>query len=125
MSLVFTEPTNLGDLLKYEAPNLYSRDTVTIAAPENLPLGAVLGKVTATGKFKALNPAATDGTEVAAGVLIQACDATSGERRGGLLARHALVHDESLVFPAGISLQHKTDALNQLKAIGIVPRQGV
>ena len=30
------EPLNLGDLLKYEAPNLYSRDQVTVAAGQNL-----------------------------------------------------------------------------------------
>ena len=35
------EPFNLGDLLKYEAPNLYSRDRVTVAAGQNLPLGTV------------------------------------------------------------------------------------
>ena len=44
------EPLNLGDLLKYEAPNLYSRDRVTVASGQNLPLGTVVGIVTATGK---------------------------------------------------------------------------
>ena len=34
-----TEQSNLGDLLKYEAPNRYSRDVATIAAGQNLPLG--------------------------------------------------------------------------------------
>ena len=29
---VLAEPLNLGDLLKYEAPNLYSRDRVTVAS---------------------------------------------------------------------------------------------
>ena len=48
----FTEPLNLGDLLKYEAPNLYSRDRITVASGQNLPLGAVLGIVTASGKYK-------------------------------------------------------------------------
>ena len=31
-----TEGLNLGDLLKYEAPNLYSRDQVTVAALHRL-----------------------------------------------------------------------------------------
>lgn len=66
---VITEGLNLGDLLKYEAPNLYSRDQLTIAAGQNLVLGAVVGIDTLTEKVKALDPAATDGTEVAAGVL--------------------------------------------------------
>ena len=40
---VITEGINLGDLLKYEAPNLYSRDQVTVAAGQNLVLGTVVG----------------------------------------------------------------------------------
>ena len=56
------EPLNLGDLLKYEAPNLYSRDRVTVAAGQTLPLGTVLGMVTATGKVKQIDPSATDGS---------------------------------------------------------------
>ncbi len=53
---VITEGLNLGDLLKYEAPNLYSRDQVTVGAGQNLPLGAVVGLVTATGKVKQIDP---------------------------------------------------------------------
>jgi Bacteriophage lambda head decoration protein D len=30
---------NLGDLLKYEAPNLYSRDRITVAAGQTLAPG--------------------------------------------------------------------------------------
>lgn len=56
MPTVFTESMNLGDLLKYEAPNLYSRDRVTVAAGQTLPLGAVVGMVTATGKVKRIDP---------------------------------------------------------------------
>ena len=36
------ESQNLGDLLKFETPQLYSRDTVTVAAGSNLRLGAVV-----------------------------------------------------------------------------------
>jgi len=34
-----TEQNNLGDPLKYEAPNRYSRDVATIAAGQNQPSG--------------------------------------------------------------------------------------
>ena len=57
-----TEQNNLGDLLKYEAPNRYSRDVATIAAGQNLPLGTVLGRNTGDGKHYAIDPAATNGT---------------------------------------------------------------
>ena len=38
-----TNDLTLGDLLKYEAPNLYSRDEVVVAANQTLALGAVVG----------------------------------------------------------------------------------
>lgn len=40
---VQSESTYLGDVLKYEAPNLFSRDEVTLTAG-NLALGAVVGR---------------------------------------------------------------------------------
>ena len=58
MPTVFTEAMNLGDLLKFEAPNLYSRDRATVASGQNLPLGTVVGIVTATGKVKQFDPSA-------------------------------------------------------------------
>ena len=67
-----TNDLTLGDLLKYEEENLYSRDQVTVLSGQNLKLGAVIGRVSATQKVKALDPSATDGSEVAAGVVLQA-----------------------------------------------------
>lgn len=126
MPTVFTESMNLGDLLKYEAPNLYSRDRVTVAAGQNLPLGAVVGVVTATGKVKQIDPSATDGTQVAAGVLMQACDAALAERTDGLIvARHAIVSDHALQWPTGITTAEQQAAIAQLKSLGVLVRQGV
>ncbi|HFA60150.1 MAG TPA: head decoration protein [Rhodospirillales bacterium] len=123
---VITEGMNLGDLLKYEAPNLYSRDQATVLAGQNLALGAVVGIVAATGKVKALDPAATDGSQTAAGVLLEPVDATAGDRDDGiLLARHAIVADHALVWPAGITNAEKATAIAELKAIGILVRKGV
>lgn len=122
---VLSEPLNLGDLLKYEAPNLYSRDRVTVASGQNLPLGAVVGIVTATGKVTRIDPSATDGTQVAAGVLLQACDATLADRDDGLIvARHAIVADHALAWPAAITNAEKLSAVAQLKALGVLVRQG-
>lgn len=53
---VITESNNLGDLLKYEAPNRYSREVATIAAGQNLPLGTVLGRNASDGKHYAIDP---------------------------------------------------------------------
>ena len=123
---VLAEPLNLGDLLKYEAPNLYSRDRVTVASGQNLPLGTVLGIVTASGKYKQIDPSAEDGTQVAAGVLLQGCDATLADRDNGLVvARHAIVSDHALQWPEAITAAEKASAIAQLKALGVLVRQGV
>jgi hypothetical protein len=123
---VFTEGLNLGDLLKYEAPNLYSRDQVTVAAGQVLALGAVVGVVTASSKVKAVDPSATDGSQTSAGVLIQAVDANLADRDDGLIvARHAIVADHALVWPTGITVAEKKSASAQLKALGILVRKGI
>ena len=118
-----TQATNLGDLLKYEAPNLYSRERATVAAGQNLPLGAVVGRETATGKLKALDPSATDGTETAVGVLGNDVDATLIDRGDAILiARHAIVARHALIWPAGITTAQQLAAIAQLEARGIVVR---
>ena len=123
---VITEGLNLGDLLKYEAPNLYSRDQVTVGAGQNLPLGTVVGLVTATSKLKQIDPSATDGSQYASGVLMQAVDATLIDREDGLmLARHAIVADHALAWPAAITAAEKLAAIAQLKSLGILVRKGV
>ncbi len=123
---VLTEGLNLGDLLKYEAPNLYSRDQVTVAAGQVLALGAVVGVVTASSKIKGVDPSATDGSQAAAGILIQAVDANLADRDDGLIvARHAIVADHAMVWPTGITVAEKKSAIAQLKALGILVRKGV
>ena len=126
MPTVFTEAMNLGDLLKFEAPNLYSRDRVTVASGQNLVLGTVVGVVTATGKVKQFDPSAEDGTQVAAGVLLQPCDASTADRTDGLVVtRHAIVSDHALAWPAAITSAEQLAAIAQLKALGVLVRQGV
>ena len=126
MPTVFTEAMNLGDLLKFEAPNLYSRDRVTVAAGQNLPLGTVLGIVTASGKYQQIDPSAEDGTQVAAGVLLQGCDATLADRDNGLVvARHAIIANHALAWPDAITTAEQLTAIAQLKALGVLVRQGV
>jgi len=123
---VITEGLNLGDLIKYEAPNLYSRDQATVIAGQNLLLGTVVGAETATSKLKTLDPTATDGTELAAGVLALDVDATLIDRDDAILvARHAIVSDTALTWPAGITPTQKATAIAQLKSLGILVRKGV
>jgi hypothetical protein len=120
---VITESQNLGDLLKYEAPNLYSRDAITLAAGQNLKLGSVLSQASADGKFHALNPAASDGTETAIGVLANDSDATLIDRDDAILiARHAILARHALLWPDGITPVQKTAATAQLRGLGLIVR---
>ena len=117
---------NLGALRKYEAPSRCARGRVTVVAGQTLPLGAVVGMVTATGKVKQIDPSATDGSQYAAGVLMQAVDAALAERPDGLMvARHAIVSDHALQWPTGITTAEQQAAVAQLKALGVLVRQGV
>ena len=121
-----SQPKNVGDLLKYEAPNLYSRDQDTVAAAQNLPLGTVVGRETATAKLKAIDPSATDGTEIAVGVLGNDIDATLIDREDAILiARHAIVARSVLVWPTGITAAQKAAAVAQLEVRGILVRDSV
>ena len=115
---------NLGDLLKYEEKGLYSRDRVTLAAGQTLVLGTVLGKVAANSRVKQLDPSATDGTQVACGVLLQDCDAYLVDRDDALmLARHGTVAQHALTWPDAITVAERDAAIEQLKTLGILVRQ--
>lgn len=120
------EPNNLGDLLKFEADNLYSRDRVTVAAQQALQLGHVVGRVTAAGHVVALDPTATDGREQAAGVVIvPIITADTPSPDGLIVARHATVADHALVWPKAITPEQRTACIQQLRAIGVLVRQGI
>ena len=120
---VLQEPNNLGDLLKYEAPNLYSRDLATVAAGQQLSLGTVVGLETTTNKLHALDPTATDGTEVAIGVLATDVDATLIDVDDAILiSRHAIVASAAIIWPAGITAAEQATAISQLKTLGVLIR---
>jgi hypothetical protein len=119
------EPPNLGDLLKYEEETLrYSRDQVTVAAGEVLELGAVIGRVTATGKIKHFDPEAIDGTEMPAGILLGEVDASLADFPDAvILARHGIVASNAVIWPEGLTVPQKAAALAALEARGILIRQ--
>jgi hypothetical protein len=67
---VQSEQNYLGDWLKYEDESLYSRDEAVVVSGQNLATGTVVGIITASGKVTQLAPAASDGSQNAAGVLL-------------------------------------------------------
>jgi hypothetical protein len=126
MPVLTTAPT-LGDLLKYELNGNYSRETVTLKAGTNYTLGSVLGKITASGKYR-LSPAAQfagdEGAETAIAVLIEAVDATTADKAGLVVARGPVILSKAaLVLDASVDDASKTAAKHaELSAVGLVAR---
>ena len=124
---VLTQSPSLGDLLKYELNGNYARETVTLKSGASYPLGAVLGRITASGKYR-LSPAAEvvgdEGAETAAAVLLEAVDATAADATGVVLARGpAIVAEAALVFDTSVDQPAEKAAKKaELAAAGIVPR---
>ena len=98
-----TQTPHLQDLVLYEEDGLgrYSRDTVTIAAGRWLPLGTVLGRRSADGLCVALDPAATDGSQLPYGVLLADVDAFV-DKPAAAIVRHAILKRPALRWPAGL-----------------------
>lgn len=121
---VLTQPPTMGDVLKYELNPNFTRETVTLLAGTNYPVGAVLGRITASGKMKLSTATGTDGAQNAATVLLYAVDATAADAAGIVVVRGpAIVSKAALVFDASVDDAAKTAAKHvQLTALGIIPR---
>lgn len=123
-----TASAHLGDLVKREFDANYCRETVTLHAGTDYPLGAVLGRITATGAYT-LSPAAStaglEGAEIACAVLLDAASGTDTSTVV-LVRGPVIVADSALVFAATITTTlAKTAKQDQLAAHGIVVRQAV
>lgn len=106
-----------------EAAGHRSRDQGLVGTGADVvKAGTVMGKITADGKLMPLDTAAVDGTEAAAGILYQGCDATSADVRRTYTARDTEASDAQLTWPDGISAGDKATAIAELAALGIIVR---
>jgi hypothetical protein len=77
-----------------------------------------------TEKFKAYDPTATTGEQVAAAILCFDTDASAADTKCAAIVRHAILGKGGLTWGAGVTTaQHKTDAYLALKARGIQSRE--
>ena len=122
---VLHQPATTGDVLKYEVNPNYTRETVTLLEGTNYPVGAVLGRITASGKYKLATSGGSDGAQTAAAVLLYAVDASATDAIGVVVARGpAIVSKAALVFDATVDDAPKTTTKHgQLAALGIIPRE--
>ena len=124
---VLTETPSMGDVLKYEVNPNYTREVVTLLAGTPYPVGAVLGRITASGKYKLATSGGTDGAQTASAVLLYAVDATLADATGIVLVRGpSIVSRAALAYGATVDDGTKIAAkLTQLAAAGIIARDGV
>lgn len=118
----FNEPIYAAEFLLSEANGDRSRSAETVASGQNLRAAAVVGRITAGGQIRELQPAAADGSQNAVGILYAAVDATSAAQRGVMVARDAEVNAAMLQWPTGITTPQRTAAIAQLAALGIIVR---
>ncbi len=111
---------NLGDVIIWEQlSGSYSRESCILSSGSVL-LGEVIGKFTSTGKYKSLDPAADNGTEVAAGVSLTINDETDGKIM--VMKRQSILKINGLVWPDGITAGEQAIAEEQLESLGILVR---
>jgi len=123
---VLKEGRHAGGFLVWEAFRDYTREVITIATGGTNPVldpGTVLGKITASGKYAAHDPAAVDGTETAVAVLWGAADVTAADATAVALVRGpAVVNGNDLVFAGTPTAAQITAAHTALDAVGILTR---
>lgn len=122
-----TQNPTLGDLVKYELEPRYSREYVTLKSGATYAIGTVLGKITASGKYRA-SPVAEvvgdEGAENACAVLLEAVNATTADATGLVAVRGPILFSKDrLAYDSSVDLTaEKTVKIAQLAALGLVVR---
>lgn len=117
-----TESPRAGDFILSLATRTRSLENGVLATGNDAKAGTVLGQVTASGEYVPLAPAAVDGSEAAAGVLMSGANATDAAVAVVVVARDAEVKADALIWPSGITAPQQTTAVGELDARGIVLR---
>lgn len=124
-----TEGRYASDWLKAESHNSgYSREEVILVSGSGVvESGTVLGKITASGKYKPVTVAANDGSQNAAGILLNRVDATSADAPAVIIAREAIVVHQGLRYGADVDTSAERAAIHAaLRALNppILVREG-
>nr|WP_283811052.1 head decoration protein [Bradyrhizobium genosp. SA-3] len=109
-------------VLKEEAHNL-SRENVMFSPSQFIVPGQIVGATVAAAadkRFAAFNPAATDGTQVAAGISVYRVITSPGSTvKSPIISREAVLKGKDLTWPAGITAAQQAEATEQLRTLGI------
>jgi len=126
MALLFTENYRFSHLVKAELwpEKAYCRSVLTVneAAASTYNVGTVLGKVTATGKYKICVQSASDGSQTPVGLVLAdyTVAATTDTKVLVLTKGPAAVSSGALKFDASFTTQPQKDAaIASIEALGI------
>lgn len=119
-----TFPRVAFDWLKHENdPQLYREEAVILSGSGNLLTGSVLGKITASGKYKLYAPAAVDGSQTAVAILLSNADATSSDAKCVIVTGKCEIAPTELTWHASVDDNtKKATGLGQLKLKDIFAR---
>lgn len=86
-----TEGKHSGEFILSPANYDRSLEEITIVSGQNLTACKVVGKITASGKYKVYANGDSDGSEVAAGIIFDDCDATDADKKVAAIVRDCTV----------------------------------
>lgn len=86
-------------------------ENMVLLAGQVLQRGTIVGRITATGKATIATAAATDGSQVPYGILLDYYDATSGDLGGCGVMVKGEFNDNAVIFGAGHTILTVHDAL--------------
>ena len=119
---ILSESPHAGGFLVWEALRDYCRSTVILASG-NLQPGPILGKIPASGKYAAHDPAAANGTQTAAAILWDSVDASGGDTNAVVLIRGPAIVNQYEISILGTPTAPQIAAAHAaLLAIGILVR---
>lgn len=116
---VVTEGVHTPDQLLAGNPSLLVGRVVTLLAGQSLLRGAVLGKITASGKYTLSASASADGSQAPDLILAEHCDATAGDRTAMAYSRGDF-NANRVLLGAGHTVASITEGL-RIKGIALLP----
>lgn len=127
MTVIATDTLRYSNLVKKELfpESAYCRESLTVneAAAKTYAVGTVLGKVTATGKYKICVQTAVDGSQTAAALVVEdkSVAASTDTKVLALTRGPSMVSKDALVLDASHSDAAKKQAVyDALEAKGIL-----
>ena len=106
-----SETLNYDNLLAGDYPAV--TDIRTVVTGQTLTRGAVLGKITASGKYTLCDSTGADGSEAPVCILAEDCDASGGDLNAAVFLSGAF-NEGQLTFGGTVTADDHRDALRDL-----------